>query len=246
MLKAIVIDDELHCLETLAILLKEYCPGVQVLATCKSAAEGLKVIEEQAPDVVFLDIEMPGMNGFQMLEQINDISFAVVFTTSYDQYAIKAIRFSALDYLLKPIDPRELIAAVTKVKTQQNLPLSEQFELLLQHFKSGQDSIKKIAVPTLEGYEMILAEDIIRCEASDNYCFLYLKNNRKMVASRTLKQLEEQLASLGYFLRVHHSFVVNLNEVIRYTRGEGGYLQMSDGSNVNVARSRKPALMRLL
>ena len=118
MIKAIIIDDELHCLETLSILLKDYCPEVQVLEQCRSAKKGLEAIEKFKPDLVFLDIEMPVMNGFELLEQFSTISFAVIFTTSYDQYAIKAIRFSALDYLLKPIDPKELIAAVQKVSSK--------------------------------------------------------------------------------------------------------------------------------
>src|SRR5215471_4798567 len=131
MIKVILVDDEVHCLDTLSILLKEYCPEVQILDRCRSAKLALEAIEKLKPSIVFLDIEMPAMNGFEMLEQFEEIPFAIIFTTSYDQYAIKAIRFSALDYLLKPIDPKELVAAVHKIQNQKNLPSTEQFEILM-------------------------------------------------------------------------------------------------------------------
>lgn len=135
MIKAIIIDDEVHCVDTLSILLADYCPEVEVMEKCMSPKKGLEAIENLNPDLVFLDIEMPIMNGFELLEQFKQIPFAVIFTTSYDQYAIKAIRFSALDYLLKPIDPKELIAAVHKVQLQKKLPSEEQFRLLLEHIQ---------------------------------------------------------------------------------------------------------------
>lgn len=177
MTKAILVDDEVHCLDTLSILLKEYCPEVLVLERCSSAKAALQAIEKLKPSLVFLDIEMPAMNGFEMLEQFEQINFAVVFTTSYDQYAMKAIRFSALDYLLKPIDPKELIAAVHKVEIQKQLPSNEQFQMLQNQVHYQETGFKKIAVPTLEGFELIPAEQILRCEADDNYTHLFLKIN---------------------------------------------------------------------
>ena len=245
MIKAILIDDEVHCLVTLSVLLKEYCPGVQIVEQCRSAADGLKAIEKAKPDLVFLDIEMPGMNGFDMLEQFSDISFAIIFTTSYDQYAIKAIRFSALDYLLKPVDPNELKNAVKKVQEHQHLPMAEQFQMLLKQIHNKEHHFNKIAVPTTEGFELVPADQVIRCEADDNYTHLFLKNKNKITACRTLKEIEEQLHDFSSFMRGHHSYIVNLNEVIKYVRGEGGYLVMSDGSTVNVSRSRKDALLKL-
>src|SRR4051812_17736810 len=244
MIKSILVDDEVHCLDTLSILLKEYCPEVQVLQRCSSAKTALEAIEKLKPSLVFLDIEMPAMNGFELLEQFDEIPFAVIFTTSYDQYAIKAIRFSALDYLLKPIDPKELIVAVHKVQTQKQLPAAEQFQMLLSHVQNKETGFKKIAVPTSEGFELIPADQILRCEADDNYTHLFLKNKNKIVACRTLKEVEEQLADFSYFIRVHHSHLVNINEVTKYVRGEGGYVIMSDGTSVNVSRSRKEALMK--
>src|SRR5688572_7921230 len=244
MIKAIIIDDEVHCIDTLSILLADYCPEVEVMAKCMSAKKGLEAIEQLKPELVFLDIEMPTMNGFELLEQFQQIPFSVIFTTSYDQYAIKAIRFSALDYLLKPIDPKELIIAVHKVQGQKTPPSAEQFRMLMDHVQN-KAKITRVAVPTSEGYELIPAEEVIYCEANDNYTHLFLKNKKKIIACRTLKDVEEQLTDFASFIRVHHSYLVNLNEVNKYIRGEGGYLVMSDGATVNVSRSRKDALMKL-
>jgi two-component system LytT family response regulator len=245
MIKAIIIDDEVHCIDTLSLLLKEYCREVQIMAECRSAKMGLEAIEKFEPSLVFLDIEMPTMNGFEILEHFSEIPFAVIFTTSYDQYAIKAIRFSALDYLLKPIDPNELVVAVKKVQEQRHLPMAEQFQMLLKQINEKEHHFNKIAVPTSEGFELIPADQVIKCEADDNYTHLFLKNKTKIIACRTLKEMEEQLHDFSFFVRVHHSYLVNLNEVTKYIRGEGGYLVMSDDSTVNVSRSRKEALMKL-
>ena len=244
MIKAILVDDELHGLETLSILLTDYCPDVKVMEKCSSAKKALEAINKIKPDLVFLDIEMPIMNGFELLEQFEQIPFSVIFTTSYDQYAIKAIRFSALDYLLKPVDPKELIAAVNKVNNKKHTPTNEQLQMLMNQLQHKESKFTKIAVPTSEGFELIPADNVIRCEADDNYTHLYLKNKTKIIASRTLKEMEEQLKEFSYFIRVHHSYIVNLNEVVKYVRGEGGYLVMTDESTVNVSRSRKEALLK--
>ena len=244
MIKAIAIDDEVHCLETLSILLKESCPQVQLLQQCRSAKKGLEAIEKDKPELVFLDIEMPVMNGFELLEQFTEISFAIIFTTSYDQYAIKAIHFSALDYLLKPIDPNELKLAVKKVEEQRHLPMAEQFQMLLKQINGKNSGFNKIAVPTAEGFELIPADQVLYLEANDNYTHLFLKNKNKIIACRTLKEMEEQIHDFTFFIRIHNSYMVNLNEVAKYMRGEGGYLVMSDGSSVNVSRSRKDALLK--
>jgi two-component system LytT family response regulator len=243
-IKAIIIDDEQHCQDTLSLLLKEFCVGIDVVDHCRSARKGIESIEKFQPDLVFLDIEMPSMNGFEMLEQLTEINFPVIFTTSYDQYAIKAIRFSALDYLLKPIDPVELVASVQKVQEQRHLPLAEQFQMLLKQIHGKNSGFNKIAVPTSEGFELIPADQVVFCEANDNYTHIFLKNKNKIIACRTLKEMEEQLQDFNFFVRVHHSFMVNLNEVTKYIRGEGGYLVMSEGTSVNVSRSRKDSLLK--
>ena len=246
MIKAILIDDEVHCVETLSLLLDEFCPEVQVMERCKSAKEGLEAVKKHNPSLIFLDIEMPVMNGFEFLEQFSEIPFAIIFTTSYDQYAIKAIRFSALDYLLKPIDPNELIGAVKKVQEQRHLPFAEQFQMLLKQVHGKNGSFNKIAVPTSEGFELIPADQVAYCEANDNYTHLFLKNKNKIVACRTLKEMEEQLADFNFFVRVHHSYMVNLNEVTKYIRGEGGQVVMQNGDVIDVARRKKDEFLKLI
>jgi two-component system, LytTR family, response regulator len=244
MIKAVLIDDEMHCLDTLNILISDYCPSVQVSARCMSGKKGLEAIEKIKPELVFLDIEMPLMNGFELLEKFDQIPFSVIFTTGYDQYAIKAIRFSALDYLLKPIDPKELVGAVHKVQVQKAPPSTEQFRMLMDQIQHKENNLYKIAIPTLDGFELIMVDQIVHCEANDNYTHFYLKNGNKVTASRTLKEIEDQLEEFSSFLRIHHSFIVNLNEANKYVRGDGGYLIMNNGSTINVSRRRKELLLK--
>src|SRR6266496_2221210 len=238
MLKAIIVDDELYCCEALEILLHNFCPEVQVIAACKSGHEALKAIQELKPQLVFLDIEMPGMNGFQLLEQLPEINFDLIFTTSYDQYAIRAIRFSAMDYLMKPIDREELEQAVQKVLKKLKGTLTQQLEILLQKVNNSSTPIQRIALPTMEGLELISVNSIISCTSRSNYTEFFLKQKQRLIVSRTLKEVEEMLEEHS-FLRVHNSHVANLNEVNKYVKGEGGYLVMTDGSIVDVSRSRK-------
>ena len=245
MITAIIVDDEPYCCESLATLLERYCPDVKILDICYSAADALKSITEQKPKILFLDIEMPHMNGFELLQKIPELSFELIFTTSYDQYAIKAIRFSALDYLLKPVDRDELQKAVSKVVQRMKYPLPQQIEILLQKLNHPTIAINKIAIPTMEGLQLLFVENIISCTSDSNYTILHLKNKQKITASRTLKEIEEMLEDYS-FLRVHHSFLVNLNEIEKYIKGDGGYLIMCDGSNIDVSRSRKEILIKKL
>ena len=245
MITAIIIDDEPYSCESLVSLLERYCPEVKILDICYSGADALKAIEEQTPTLIFLDIEMPHMNGFEMLQKLSSIKFSIIFTTSYDQYAIKAIRFSALDYLLKPVDSDELQAAVEKVIHKSSETVPEKIELLLRKLTHPTIAVNKIAIPTIEGLQMLFVENIISCSSDSNYTVFYLKNKQKITASRTLKEIEEMLDDYS-FLRVHHSYLVNLNEIEKYIKGDGGYLIMSDGSNVDVSRSRKELLIKKL
>jgi two-component system LytT family response regulator len=245
MIKAVLIDDEEHCLDTLHLMLRDYCPEVLVLSKCQSAKEALQAIESQKPDLLFLDIEMPGMSGFELLKHYAAPPFAVIFTTSYDQYALKAIRFSALDYLLKPIDTDELQQAVQKAARHQGGAIAKQFELLAERLQHPKAIIPKIVLPTMEGLQLVPVETIITCESQSNYTVVHLKGRSKIIISRTLKDIEELLSEY-YFLRVHHSYLVNQNEITRYVKGEGGYLVMSDGSHIDVSRSKKEFLLRKL
>lgn len=242
MIKAIIIDDEHHSCDALKMLLDKCCPQVQVAAISHSANEGLKKINDLTPDLIFLDIEMPYMNGFQMLEQLSTIDFEIIFTTSYDQYAITAFKFSALDYLLKPVDRLELEKAVQKVSKKINPVISQQLEILLQKINQPSMPVQRIALPTMQGLEFVPVESIISCSSSNNYTEFFLTGKKRLLVSRTLKETEDMLADHA-FLRVHHSHIVNLNAITRYVRGEGGYLVMADGSSVDVSRSRKELLM---
>lgn len=245
MITTIIVDDERHSCEALQILLKECCPEVQLEAICFSGTEALQKINTLHPQLVFLDIEMPNMNGFQLLEQLTKIDFELIFTTSYDQYAIKAIKFSALDYLLKPVDREELQKAVQKVLKKVNGNISQQLEILLQKVNQPAIPVKRVALPTMQGLELVEINSIISCSSNSNYTEFYLADKKKILVSRTLKEIDELLE--GYsFMRVHNSHIVNLNAITKYIKGEGGYLIMTDSSTVDVSRSRKEILMQKL
>lgn len=245
MINAIIIDDERHSCDALKMLLAKCCPQVEVIGICHSGEEGIKKINELKPELVFLDIEMPYMNGFQMLEQLPTINFEIIFTTSYDQYAITAFKFSALDYLLKPVDREELERSVQKVTKKISPPVSQQLEILLQKINQPTIAVKRIALPTMQGLEFVPVESIISCSSNNNYTEFFLADKKKLLVSRTLKEVEDMLADHS-FLRVHNSHVVNLNAITRYVKGEGGYLVMSDNSSVDVSRSRKELLLQRL
>ena len=245
MINAVIVDDEHYAAQALVTLLKKNCPDVTITAVCNNAKEAVKVIRELQPQLVFLDIEMPYLNGFELLEILAPVSFECIFTTSYDQYAIRAIRFSALDYLLKPVDPEDLKAAVNRVTGKKSPSLQQQMELLLSKFQQPRPVENRIALPTLEGLQIIPVDAILYCSSSSNYTIFNLADGQKLIISRTLKEIEEMLEEYR-FLRVHHSYLVNLNEVRKYNRGEGGSLQMSDGASIDVSRSRKEVLLKKL
>ncbi|HUR12629.1 MAG TPA: LytTR family DNA-binding domain-containing protein [Flavitalea sp.] len=245
MIKAIIVDDEIDCCETIADLLQTYCPSIEITAVFHNGAEALTGILKHQPDLVFLDVEMPRMNGFEMLELLPQVNFDIIFTTSYDQYALKAIRFSAIDYLLKPIDRNELQKSVQKVAQRSQRTISKQVEILMQKIHQPGKSISKIALPTMEGLQMIPVDSIISCESDGNYTIILLKSRQKLIASTPLKEIEDVLEDHS-FVRVHRCYLVNLNEVEKYVKGEGGYLVMSDGSSINVSRSKKDSLLKKL
>jgi two-component system LytT family response regulator len=244
MLRAIVVDDEPYCCESLITLLEDN-HEVQIIAVCHNGVDALSAIKKNSPDLVFLDVEMPWMNGFEMLEQLPQVNFEIVFTTSYDQYALKAIRYSAIDYLLKPVDNEELQRAIQRVVQRSQKPIAQQLEILMQKFHHPSTPINKIALPTMEGLQMVPVESIISCESDSNYTILQLKGNKRVIVSRTLKEIEEFLAEHS-FIRVHRCYLANLNEIEKYVRGEGGYLVMSDGTSIDVARNKKEVLMKKL
>lgn len=246
MVRVLIIDDEKHCCDNLQWLLKQYCPEADVAAVSNSAEDGLRQIQQLQPQLVFLDVEMPGMNGFEMLQALPDINFDIIFTTAFNQYAIRAIRFGALDYLLKPIDRDELREAIGKYQTRTQHNSLEQIVALLTHVSKNNDaSFQKIALPTLHGYELVAVSKIMLCESSSNYTDVKLNDGRHMVISRTLKDVEE-LLDRPPFLRVHNSYLVNLEYAIRYVKGEGGYLVLNNDITIPVSRSKKEELLKFI
>ncbi len=240
-LTAILIDDEPHSLGALEIQLSKYCPQIEITASCKTAESGLVAIKASPPDLVFLDIEMPHLNGFQLLDQLKDINFKIIFTTAYDQFAITAFKYSALDYLLKPIDAEDLIKAVQKAVDYKNNQLP-QIELLKQNYKNGKPS--KIALAYQDGYTFINPDEIIYCESDSNYTKFHLNSGNTLVAAKTLKDVENVLENLD-FCRIHKQYLVNLNHIKKYVKNEGSYVIMTNQANLPISRSHKDEFNRL-
>jgi two-component system LytT family response regulator len=246
MVKAVLVDDEKNALEILEWQLHTYCPQVHIVALCTSADEGIAAIHRHGPHVVFLDIEMPHKNGFELLRAFPNPAFDVIFTTAYDQFAVKAFKFAALDYLLKPIAAEDLVAAVQRYeKKKQPAPLKDQLALLLQHYAHPALTTSKLPFATQDGITFVKPENIARCESSSNYTTLYFTDKAKLIVSKTLKEVEQVLQPHG-FLRVHHSHLVNVQQVSRYVKAEGGSIEMSDGTLVPIARQRKELVLSVL
>lgn len=246
MIKAILVDDEKSSLSSLKEKLRAHCPQVKILALCDNAAKGIEAIDNLLPDVVFLDIEMPVMNGFVMLQQLQYKNFELIFTTAYDHYAIKAIRYSALDYLIKPIEIDDLIIAIGKVekKRAHSYP-NPQIELLVDQFGNNKNSFTRIAIPTAEGLHFIKVADIVYLEASVNYTHVYTQKNKKHVVSRTLKDFEE-LLPVETFVRIHNSYIINKNFAEKYIRGEGGQVVLSTGATLDVSKRKKSEFLKAI
>ena len=238
-LKAVLVDDEEHCIETLKWQLERHCPSVQVVKTFKSPVECLKFLMYNDIDLLFLDIEMPVLNGFDLLNALPKKDFALIFTTAYDEFAIKAIKQRAIDYLLKPIDRTELEKAV-QLAVENKRDLELRLAELMKDMEM--ESIEKFAIPTREGVELVNTSEIVRCESDSNYTHIYLANGKKYMVSKTLKEIEEQLLNES-FVRVHQSHLVNMSHVMKYIKGTSGYLILNDGSEVPVSRRKKNDFM---
>lgn len=246
MIKAIIIDDEPHCLESLSLDLVKYCPEIEVVKMLSSSKDGLKYIKNCKPDLLFLDIEMPWMNGFELLEYLSPIDFEVIFVTAYDSYAVNAFKVNAIDYLMKPIDKEDLKSAVAKVKdklTTKDSGNDKIHHLLDQYFNSK--SQKKIVFPEKDRQKFVDPNDIISVKAESNYSQVIIEGESPLTLSITLKAIEEKLEGLG-FMRVHHSYLVNIDKVSQYVKSEGGYLIMCDNSIIPISRSKKSELKTFL
>ena len=248
MIKAVIIDDEKDSIVTLKWKLENYCPDVTVLASFDSPAEGVSYLKQNPPNLLFLDIEMPMLTGFDVLEELgHDIPFDVIFTTAYDNFGIQAVKFSALDYLLKPVQNKELKEAIDKhlKKANQKIP-PVQIEALLNNVQAERKGKRgKIALASKESIEFVDPQEIIVCEANSNYTNVYLSEGRKRVISKTLKEFEDMLIPFNFF-RPHNSHLINLNFVKEFIRGDGGYLVMDNKMRIPVSKNRKEELMNML
>lgn len=245
MIRAILIDDESNSLEMMEWLLKTYCPQVTIEAMCNSSETGIQAINKYRPNVVFLDIEMPHMNGFDMLEQFDKLFFDVVFCTAYDQFAIKAFKYSALNYLLKPVDPDDLKETIRRLEEKRFSPSKEQIELLMQNIRQkSRPAVQRIALTTSDGLIFVDTNDILYCQAESNYTFVMLAGGKKILVSKVLKDIDETLSGPDFY-RVHNSYLINLNHIQKFVRGEGGYIIMDDGANIGISRSRRQEFMDL-
>lgn len=245
-LKIIIVEDEKNSREGLKNLLSEFCPTTEVIGMASNVDEGLKLIKELEPDLLLLDIEMQSATGFDLLEKVADIRFDVIFTTAYEQYAIKAIKFSAMDYLLKPIDIKELIQAVERVQNKRsNGASNQQVKYLLENLQAAPSKINKITLSTSDGMVFLPVSEIIRCEAQGAYTQFNLKNGKKILVSKNLKEYELLLHDYK-FLRVHNSHLINLEEVGRYVKADGGYAVMNDGTHIPISNTRKDEFLELM
>jgi len=242
-LTAVIVDDVTQARATLKEDLAAYCPDIQIIGEADGVVTGSKLLNKIKPDVVFLDIQLQDGTGFDILEILGDISFQVIFTTASDEFAIKAFKFSAVDYLLKPVDPDELIVAVQKISKVNN-STQENYDLLLNTVKE-QSAPKRMALHTLEKIHVIEIADIVRCESNGNYTTFYFKDAPKLLVTKTLKEYDQMLSEYK-FARVHQSHLINAQQIKEFVKVDGGYIVMRDGSKIPVSLRKKSVVMKLL
>ena len=241
---ALIIDDNSKARDFLKRDLQSFCPQLKVVGEADGVLSGLKAIKKHRPDIVFLDIHMEDGTGFDVLELCGEIPFKVIFTTASDAHAIQAFKFSAIDYLLKPIDIEELIAAVQKATAAPALP-AENVDLLKEHLQAEGTPAKRMALHTADKIHICLTSDIIRCEADVNYTLFCMKDGQEILVTKTLKHFDQLLSPLG-FCRVHQSHLINLQEVKEFVKTEGGYLVMSNRDRVPVSNRKRAEVMELI
>jgi len=244
-LKAIIIDDEESGRKTLSWLLETYCSEVEIMGMASDVKSALAIIQSQKPDLIFLDIDLGTGTGFEILEQIQDKSFSVVFVTAYSDYAIKAFEFSALHYLLKPVNPQALQDAVNRAKTLSATPFPTDSIHHLVKQLTEHASPKRLFIPNQRGIDFLEIKDIVRCEGEGNYTTFFLHDGSKTVASKGLSEYDSLLKDNGFF-RIHRAHLVNLSYVKRYIRGRGGFVEMNNGTELDVSRYKKEALLKVL
>ncbi|MEZ5043344.1 MAG: LytTR family DNA-binding domain-containing protein [Saprospiraceae bacterium] len=234
-ISTVIIDDESGSRNNLRLLIERYCPEIEILGMAEDVPSGLKLINVLKPALIFLDIEMPGQDGFALIDQLPDkTNLKIIFTTAYEQYAIRAFKVSALDYLLKPIDIRELQAAVAKLKEDKQ-HIGERLDMLGETLKHG---INKIAIPHQDGLVFVKLEDIVFLEAKRNYTNIYKQNDKPLLVAKSLREFEELLLQSGFF-RTHRSFIINLSHVEEWVKKDGGYILMSNQKQVPIVKDRR-------
>ncbi len=243
-LKTVIIDDESKAREAIREMIRIYCPGVELIGEAQDVLSGIQLVKSAQPDLVFLDIKMPDGTGFDLLNRIEKKDFALIFLTAFDEYAVKAFRFSAIDYLLKPLDPDELIIAVDRVISSLENE-RDNLSALLNNLKSIQKDSKKLVLKTAESIFLVNISDIIRCESTGNYTKFFLTNQKPVLVSHTLKDYDDILNEYHFF-RVHQSHLVNLDHIMRLDKADGGTLIMSDNQSVPVSTRKKDALVKAL
>jgi len=245
MIKTIVVDDEVIARETILSMLGSYCPDVEVIGTAGSVKEGVEILGKHKPDLVLLDIKMADGTGFDLLRKLKKIDFLVIFITAFEEFAIRAIKFSAIDYILKPLDPDELVNAVSKaVGVIHKESMSVKLEALYDNLDMINNNTKKIVLKTSDSVHIVNLKDIIRCESEKNYTHFFTVEKEKITVSKTLKEFNELLIDYKFF-RVHQSHLINLAHIKRYDKQNGGFLIMDDNSSVPVSFRKKEDLMKL-
>jgi two-component system LytT family response regulator len=237
-MKAVLIDPDRDSLEALAKMLHTHCPEVQIAATCDSAVDGLLKIKDIKPELIFMEVDMPQLNGFDLLSHAQPRNSDVVFTTASDKHAVKAFKISALEYLLKPIDVEELKAAVQKSSHKRNHVNSGQLDKLLNYVIPQKPRARRVALTASDHLVFVETEKIVYCESDSNYTTFFLSDGQKVIVSKTLKDVEEILEGADFF-RIHASFLINMKHVSKFTRGDGGYVVMSNNEHINVSRKKK-------
>jgi two-component system LytT family response regulator len=246
-MKALIIEDEQKSREMLSEILKKYYPQIAILGLAKNVAEAVELIEKTKPNLLFLDISMPDGTGFDVLEKTLGNKFDIIFTTATDKHALKAIKYSACDYLLKPIDIDDLKVAINRLieKRSSAMPSMDNLQFLIQNLKRADDNYNKITLPTGNAYEIINIKDIIRCEADGSYTNFYLVGGKKLMVSASLKHYEDLLPE-NDFIRIHHHHLINMNHVVRFLKVDGGYAIMSDNTQLEISRRKKDAFLERL